>query len=60
MALSGEGANLLPVGDEFVLLQEDLRGVLWVRLLQAFRITAKCVNLIQKNARRSVNAVAAA
>lgn len=47
MALSSKSANLFPVGDEFVLLQMDLGGILRMRLLQALCITTQCVNLIE-------------
>lgn len=48
MAFSCESANLLPVGDKFIFLQQNLGGVLWMCLLQTFCITAKCVNLVQQ------------
>lgn len=46
VALSGQGANLFPVGDEFVLLQMDLGSILGMCLLQALCITTQCVYLI--------------
>ena len=45
MALGGQRADLLPVGDELVPLQVDLRGVLGVGLLQALGLAAKSVHL---------------
>lgn len=45
VALSGQSANLFPVGDEFVFLQMDLGGVLWMSLLQALCIATQCVDL---------------
>lgn len=57
VAFRSQGANLLPVGNKLIFLQKDLRGVLWVRLLQTFCIAAKCVNLIQRQSRCSVTAV---
>lgn len=45
VALRGQSADLLPVGDEFVLLQVDLGGVVGVCLLQALCISTQCVDL---------------
>ncbi len=47
MALSSQSANLFPVGDEFVLLQVDLGGILGMCLLQAFSITTESIDLIE-------------
>lgn len=48
VALSGQSANLFPVGDEFVLLKMDLGGILGMCLLQALCITTQCVDLKEK------------
>lgn len=45
MALSSQGADLLPVGNELVSLEVDLRGILGVSLLQTLRFTAQSVHL---------------
>ncbi len=47
MALSSQSANLFPVGDEFILLQVDLGGILGMCLLQAFSITTESIDLIE-------------
>lgn len=46
VTLSSQSANLLPVGDEFILLQMDLGGILGIRLLQTLNIATQCVDLI--------------
>lgn len=48
MAFSSQSADLFPVGDEFILLQMDLGGILGMCLLQALSITAQCVDLIER------------
>lgn len=48
VALSGQCVDLLPVGDQLVLLQVDLGGVLGVCLLQALCIAAQFVDLIER------------
>lgn len=48
VALSGQGANLFPIGDEFILLQMDLGGILGMCLLQALCITTQWVDLIER------------
>lgn len=45
VALGGQSADLLPVGDQFFLLQVDLRGVLRVGLLQPLYVGAESVHL---------------
>lgn len=48
VTLSSQSANLLPVGDEFILLQMDLGGILGIRLLQTLNIATQCVDLIER------------
>ena len=45
VALGSQRADLLPVGDELVLLQVDLGGVLRVCLLQALCVSTQSVHL---------------
>lgn len=45
VALGGQSADLLPVGDQFFLLQVDLGGILGVGLLQALHVSAQSVHL---------------
>lgn len=45
-ALSSQSADLLPVGDELVLLQVDLGGILGMRLLQTLHFDTECVDLV--------------
>lgn len=49
VALCSQSANLFPVGDKLILLQMDLGGVLGMGLLQARRITAQCVDLVESD-----------
>lgn len=48
VAFGGQSADLLPVGDQFFLLQMDLGGVLGVGLLQALHVSAQGVHLSQR------------
>lgn len=52
MALGRQGADLLPVGDQLVLLQVDLGGVLGVRLLQTLHVSAQRVHLSRRQRTR--------
>lgn len=45
MSLRCQGTDLLPVGNELISLQVNLRGILGVCLLQTVRLTAKSVYL---------------
>lgn len=45
MALGSQRADLLPVGNELVSLEVDLRGVLGVSLLQTLCFTTQSVHL---------------
>lgn len=45
VSLSRQGTDLLPVGNEFVSFQVDLRGILGVCLLQTVCLAAKSVYL---------------
>lgn len=45
VALGGQSADLLPVGDQFFLLQVDLGGILGVGLLKALHVSAQSVHL---------------
>ena len=45
-SLGRQGPDLLPVGDQLVLLQVDLGRVLGVGLLQALRLAAQHVHLV--------------
>ena len=56
-ALGRQGPDLLPVGDQLVLLQVDLRRVLGVGLLQALRLPAQRVHLIGSGKREGTREV---
>lgn len=53
VALGRQGADLLPVGNQLVLLQVDLGGVLGVRLLQTLHVSAQRVHLSHRQRRRA-------
>lgn len=52
VALGRQSADLLPVGDQLILLQVDLGGVLGVRLLQTVHVSAQRVDLSHRQRRR--------
>lgn len=51
VALSSQGANLLPVGHQLVFLHVDLGGVLRMRLLQTTCISTQGVHLVDKHSK---------